>query len=203
MELVSRGKEAWLPTVTEALCLEPRCSPRGTPACRGTFGGRRKAVRDRLALQGGPLSSCVWNLQVFPEDARGCHCPFIWCLPPQGCLQSLHVHCEGERVIALESWKVYRAPARSRTPPRATRVHPAPAALPARFQLQWGPPSCGGGGAPRDSAFCVSDLSVLVLKVLVIPWTTQSPPGAKINTPGSLNDSPALAGMNVCLEMTS
>ena len=28
-------------------------SPRGTPACRGTFGGRRKAVRDRLALQGG------------------------------------------------------------------------------------------------------------------------------------------------------
>ena len=35
----------------------------------------------------GPLSSCVWNLRVFPEDARGCHCPFIWCLPPQGCLQ--------------------------------------------------------------------------------------------------------------------
>ena len=28
------------------------------------------------------LSSCVWNLRVFPEDARGCHCPFIWCLPP-------------------------------------------------------------------------------------------------------------------------
>ena len=27
--------------------------PRGNPACRGTFGGRRKAVRDRLALQGG------------------------------------------------------------------------------------------------------------------------------------------------------
>ena len=24
-----------------------------SPACRGTFGGRRKAVRDRLALQGG------------------------------------------------------------------------------------------------------------------------------------------------------
>ena len=33
--------------------LSPRCSPRGNPACRGTFGGRRKAVRDRLALQGG------------------------------------------------------------------------------------------------------------------------------------------------------
>ena len=28
-------------------------SPRGTPACRGTFGGLRKAVRDRFALQGG------------------------------------------------------------------------------------------------------------------------------------------------------
>ena len=28
-------------------------TPRGNPACRGTFGGRRKAVRDRLALQGG------------------------------------------------------------------------------------------------------------------------------------------------------
>ena len=27
------------------------------------------------------MTSCVWNLRVFPEDARGCHCPFIWCLP--------------------------------------------------------------------------------------------------------------------------
>ena len=27
--------------------------PKSPPACRGTFGGRRKAVRDRLALQGG------------------------------------------------------------------------------------------------------------------------------------------------------
>ena len=31
----------------------PSSSPRGNPACRGTFGGRRKAVRDRFALQGG------------------------------------------------------------------------------------------------------------------------------------------------------
>ena len=30
-----------------------KVGPRGNPACRGTFGGRRKAVRDRLALQGG------------------------------------------------------------------------------------------------------------------------------------------------------
>ena len=28
-------------------------TPPGTPACRGTLGGRRKAVRDRFALQGG------------------------------------------------------------------------------------------------------------------------------------------------------
>ena len=32
---------------------DPQCSPRGNPACRGTFGGRRKAVRDRFALQDG------------------------------------------------------------------------------------------------------------------------------------------------------
>ena len=36
---------------TQVDCLAGR--PRGNPACRGTFGGRRKAVRDRLALQGG------------------------------------------------------------------------------------------------------------------------------------------------------
>ena len=34
-------------------CRDPRCSPQGTPSCRVTFGGRRKAVRDRFALQGG------------------------------------------------------------------------------------------------------------------------------------------------------
>ena len=35
----------------------------------------------------GPLSSCVWNLRVFPEDARGCQCPFVLCLHPQGYLR--------------------------------------------------------------------------------------------------------------------
>ena len=33
------------------------------------------------------LSSCVWNLPVFPDDARGCQGPFVLCLHPQGCLQ--------------------------------------------------------------------------------------------------------------------
>ena len=40
-------------------CRDPRCSPRGNPACRGTFGGRRKAVRDRLALRSSPECVCL------------------------------------------------------------------------------------------------------------------------------------------------
>ena len=28
------------------------------------------------------MSSCVWNLRVFPDDARGCQCPFVLCLHP-------------------------------------------------------------------------------------------------------------------------
>ena len=31
----------------------------------------------------GPLTSCVWNLRVFPEDAWGCQCPFVLCFHPQ------------------------------------------------------------------------------------------------------------------------
>ena len=31
----------------------PSVFPSGEPACQGTFGGRRKAVRDHFALQGG------------------------------------------------------------------------------------------------------------------------------------------------------
>ena len=34
----------------------------------------------------GNFSNCVWNLRVFPDDARGCQCPFVLCLHPQGCL---------------------------------------------------------------------------------------------------------------------
>ena len=42
-----------------------------------------------LVAQGvsGPSSSCVWNPRVFPDDARGCQCPFVLCLHPQGCLR--------------------------------------------------------------------------------------------------------------------
>ena len=42
-------------------CRDPRCSPRGNPACRGTFGGRMKAGRILFALQGG--------IGDFPLDA--------------------------------------------------------------------------------------------------------------------------------------
>ena len=35
----------------------------------------------------GPSSSCVWNLREFPDNAWECQCPFVLCLPPQGCLQ--------------------------------------------------------------------------------------------------------------------
>ena len=35
----------------------------------------------------GPSSSCVWNLRVFADDARGWQCPFVLCLHPQGCLR--------------------------------------------------------------------------------------------------------------------
>ena len=41
------------------IAVRPRCFPRGNPACRGTFGGRRKAVRDRFDLQGGEVQSLV------------------------------------------------------------------------------------------------------------------------------------------------
>ena len=35
----------------------------------------------------GHLSICMWNLWVFLDDAPGCHCPFVLCLQPQGCLR--------------------------------------------------------------------------------------------------------------------
>ena len=47
--------------------VRPRLGLRhGTPlASRGVHGVR------------GHLSSCIWNLGVFPDDARGSHCPFV------------------------------------------------------------------------------------------------------------------------------
>ena len=47
------------------------CRSRGNPACRGTFGGRRKAVRDRLALQGGTGGTRPNHYEIlWPPDAK-------------------------------------------------------------------------------------------------------------------------------------
>ena len=54
------------------LCRDPRCSPRGNPACRGTFGGRRKAVRDRFAT----------GARFEEESVHSVCCP--WRLSPPG-----------------------------------------------------------------------------------------------------------------------
>ena len=43
----------WIAISSSRGCFQP--TPRGTPACRGTFGGRRKAVRDRFTIQGGTV----------------------------------------------------------------------------------------------------------------------------------------------------
>ena len=51
-------------------------SEEGNPACLSSCQGFS-----------GPWSSCVWNPRVFPDDARGCQCPFVLCLHPQGCLR--------------------------------------------------------------------------------------------------------------------
>ena len=35
----------------------------------------------------GHLLSCMWNMRVFPDDAKGCQCRFVLCLHPQVCLR--------------------------------------------------------------------------------------------------------------------
>ena len=53
---IFKSRDLTLPTkvrLVKAMVFPVVMSPRGNPACRGTLGGRRKAVRDRFALQGG------------------------------------------------------------------------------------------------------------------------------------------------------
>ena len=74
-------------------------SPFLTPIA-GSLPSRDKRVTPRLLWRNGSpltfgvvhgmtghLPSCVWNLRVFPDDARGCQCPFVLCLHPQGFLR--------------------------------------------------------------------------------------------------------------------
>ena len=39
-----------------------------------------------------PLVELCLELRVFPCDARGCQCPFVLCLPPQGCFEDVSGH---------------------------------------------------------------------------------------------------------------
>ena len=51
-------------------CRDPRCSPRGNPACRGTFGGRMKAVRALRRRRGqGPHLAKRWDPRGFSRVA--------------------------------------------------------------------------------------------------------------------------------------
>ena len=51
-------------------------APPGSQASSCLSNGTLLASR---VVQGvsGPLTSCMWNLRVFPEDAWGCQCPFV------------------------------------------------------------------------------------------------------------------------------
>ena len=89
--------------------LEWRQEPQGsspflTPIA-GSLQSWDRRVRPRLLLRNGTqlasrvlhgvtghLSSCMWNLRGFSDNARGCQCPFVFCLQPQG---SLSKRCLG------------------------------------------------------------------------------------------------------------
>ena len=79
------------------LSQEPQSScPFQTPIA-GSLVSWDRRVRPRLGLRHGTplasqvvhgvtghLSSCIWNLRVIPDNARGCQCPFVLGLHPQG-----------------------------------------------------------------------------------------------------------------------
>ena len=60
----------------------------GTGESGLVFSGDGTPLASRVVLEvTGHLSSCVCNLPVFPDDARGCQCPFVLCLHSQVCLR--------------------------------------------------------------------------------------------------------------------
>ena len=99
----------------------------------------------RLPSRSGDPREHDWDLTPTHShlnfDSRSPGLPRPWCTP--GAFPAAVATTEST------TGKPSPTPARSRTPPRATQVHPAPAALPARFQLQWGPPR-----ALRDHVCC-------------------------------------------------
>ena len=79
---------------------EPQASSPFLTPIAGSLQSWDRRVRPRLGLRHGTplasrgvqgvrchLSSCIWNLRVFPEDAPGCKCHFVFPLHPQGCLR--------------------------------------------------------------------------------------------------------------------
>ena len=84
--------------------LEGRQEPQASSAFRtptaGSLQSWDRRVRPRLVWRNGTpldsrvvhritghLSSCVWNLRFYPDDAWGCQFPFVFCLHTQGCLR--------------------------------------------------------------------------------------------------------------------
>ena len=74
----------------------------------------------------GPSSCCVGNLRVFPDDARGCQCPFVLCLPPNGGLRR-GVRASGsyqERTGKSRSFGMWHHPRGSSRMSSLDRPHP-------------------------------------------------------------------------------
>ena len=78
---------------------EPQGSSTFLTWIAGSLQSWDRRVRLRLVLRNGiptdsrvvhrvtdNLSSCMWNLRVFPYDAQVCQGPFVLCLHPQGCI---------------------------------------------------------------------------------------------------------------------
>ena len=79
-----------------------------------------RRVRPRLVLRHGTqlssrvfhgvtghLLSCIWNLRVFPVDARRCQCPFVFLLHPQVCvLRGVQASGYQERTGKLGSFRM-------------------------------------------------------------------------------------------------
>ena len=100
-------------------------------------------------------SSTKSALRVFPEDARGCQCPFVLCLHPQGCLQ------RGFRARERWGWRSSHCRAEE-TSPKRIRLFATPwtAAYQAPPSMGFFPSTCAHdlrelSGVPlRSQGYC-------------------------------------------------
>ena len=111
-------------------CRDPRCSPSGNPACRGTLGGRTKGVRCRFALQGGAPAGQV--PECLTPGLSSHLCPFYLGPAP--------------RLMGLTLSVVCLKPSWSHTGPRAPPTPASPRWRPwphlARPRAPFSPSSC-------------------------------------------------------------